>query len=326
MSDQVAAQVGMTLSGRDKSDAHRLPVDSLLGGNSPRLDGEDAHHIQVLSQADTPLPPILVHRGTMRVVDGMHRLAAAKLRGCRDIDVIFFDGTEDEAFVLAVKANTEHGLPLSLADREAATARLIQLHPQRSDRWIADVTGLAAVTVGIIRRRLGDAWVETRVGRDGRVRPVDSANGRRTASEAIAAHPHASLREIARMAGISPGTARDVRNRLRRGDDPVPSRKSRQDNKVSPTRPEGDGTSVPGRDRKTLLRNLQNDPSLRFTESGRKLLSCIGSLATEPGEIEDLVATVPGHCAYAIASLARRYAEEWRTVASNLERRIELTQ
>ncbi|MEU2424153.1 hypothetical protein ABZ619_24550 [Streptomyces sp. NPDC007851] len=36
--------------------------------------------------------------------------------------------------------------------------------------------------------------------------------------------PEASLRHIARQAGISPATVADVRRRLQRGDDPVPSR------------------------------------------------------------------------------------------------------
>ncbi|MFC7729983.1 hypothetical protein [Actinomadura keratinilytica] len=69
------------------------------------------------------LPPILVHRRTMRVVDGMHRLRAARLQGRCEIGVRFVDGPDADVFVAAVRANIGHGLPLSLADREAAAAR-----------------------------------------------------------------------------------------------------------------------------------------------------------------------------------------------------------
>jgi len=161
----------------------KVAVSSLLGGNSPRLNGEDKQHIKVLAETDQPLPPILVHRGTMRVIDGMHRLRAAQSLGWPEIEAVFCDGTEEEAFLLAVKANTEHGLPLTLADREAAAARIISSNPEHSDRWIAAITGLANGTVGAIRRRLGygDDRVKARIGRDGRIRPVDSTDGRRLA-------------------------------------------------------------------------------------------------------------------------------------------------
>src|SRR5947199_10633529 len=57
-----------------------LPVSSLLPGDSPRVAGENPEHVQLLAAARN-LPPILVHRSTMRVIDGMHRLRAARLRG-----------------------------------------------------------------------------------------------------------------------------------------------------------------------------------------------------------------------------------------------------
>ncbi len=84
----------------------------------------------------------------MRVIDGTHRLRAAILNGHEEIGVLFFDGTDDDAFVAAVRANVVHGLPLALADREAAATRIIKSHPQWSDRAIAEAAGLAAQTGG----------------------------------------------------------------------------------------------------------------------------------------------------------------------------------
>jgi hypothetical protein len=215
-------------AGEGDARCQRIAINSLLGSHSPRLNGEDVQHVNVLASTGTSLPPIIVHRQTMRVIDGMHRLRAAQMLGQRDIAVEFFDGSEDEAFVRAVQANTAHGLPLSLADREAAATRILRLHPDRSDRWIAGITGLAAKTVCAIRRRMGMEYCNNtaRVGQDGRVRPIDSAQGRRIARDMLTAHPEASLRQIARTAGISPGTVRDVRKRLQNGDDPIRQRTS----------------------------------------------------------------------------------------------------
>lgn len=97
-----------------------VPIGSLLPANSPRSQGEDDEHIQRLAENEADLPPILVQQGTMRVIDGMHRLRAAILNGRRSIDVEFFDGSDEEAFIRAVEQNVAHGLPLTLADRKAA--------------------------------------------------------------------------------------------------------------------------------------------------------------------------------------------------------------
>jgi len=71
----------------------RLSV-SLLAADSPRLAGEDAEHIWILAASEASLPPILVHHPSMRVIDGMHRLRAAVLRGDEQIAVDYFHGSE----------------------------------------------------------------------------------------------------------------------------------------------------------------------------------------------------------------------------------------
>ena len=58
-----------------------VPVELLRHADSPRLDGESPDHIRTLAESGSDLPPILVHRETMRVIDGMHRLRAAILNG-----------------------------------------------------------------------------------------------------------------------------------------------------------------------------------------------------------------------------------------------------
>ncbi|MFC0435070.1 ParB/RepB/Spo0J family partition protein [Kutzneria buriramensis] len=304
----------------DRTDVVLVPVGALLPPDSPRLDGESEEHARVLAESQADLPPIFVQRGTMRVIDGAHRLRAAMLRGEREIGVCFYDGDDEDAFVLAVESNIAHGLPLSLADRTAAAARIIAARPQWSDRAIARSTGLAPNTVAGIRRRATaqSAQLHARVGRDGRSRPVNGASGRKLAGELIAVNPEASLREIAKVAGISVGTARDVRDRVRRGEDVLPPRQRSLENRgaveVNGRKPTGERTST--------LQNLRRDPSLRFTEAGRFLLRLLEVNKAGVESRERLVDTVPPHCASAVLELARDYAADWQEFASLLERRL----
>jgi ParB-like chromosome segregation protein Spo0J len=119
---------------REYAKRAKIPIDSLLPANSPRSHGEDDEHIQRLAETEAELPPILVQQGTMRVIDGMHRLRAVILNGRRSIEVEFFDGGDEEAFIRAVEQNVAHVLPLTLADRKEAVARILGVRPELSDR------------------------------------------------------------------------------------------------------------------------------------------------------------------------------------------------
>ena len=301
-----------------------VAVEALLPADSPRLAGEDPDHVRTLADAGAGLPPILVHRRTMRVIDGMHRLRAAVARGERRIAVKFFDGTGEAAFLAAVQANTSHGLPLSRADREAAVLRIARSSPDRSDRAIAAACGVSNKTVSAIRRRAtGEApQLRARTGLDGRVRPLDGAEGRRAAEEIIRVRPDASLREIAREAGISPNTARDVRARLRRGEDPLPSRQRRlpRDERkpeglgAAAARPAGDPADI-----HSVLLNMKRDPSLRFSDAGRRLLLWLDVHAAHFETWPDLVRAVPRHQATSLADIARQCARVWDAFAERLD-------
>lgn len=317
-----------------------VPVASLLPADSPRLEGQAAEHVARLAAVETPLPPILVDRRSMRVIDGMHRLAAAFRKGEATILVDFFDGTAEEAFLRAVEANVTHGLPLSKEDRRAATERIIASHPAMSDRAIARVAGLGAKTVAAIRRNSagGNAQLSARIGRDGKVRPLNSAEGRERAARLIAERPQASLREIARLAGVSPATVSDVRRRLLAGEPPVPEQ-TPLPARSGGERPES-GTAVPippepatpeglrpptrtGRlpvpDPAALLDRLLSDPSLRHREEDRRLFRVLQRNAIEERGWSKLAAAVPSHCGDLVVDLARQYAETWLEVAQELD-------
>ncbi|MFI2710800.1 transcriptional regulator protein [Micromonospora sp. NPDC018662] len=319
-----------------------MAVSTLLPADSPRLDGEDERHVRLLAELVPDLPPILVHRGSMRVIDGMHRLRATQLRGHERISVQFFDGDEVDAFVRAVRLNIAHGLPLTVADRRAAAVRILGAYPHRADRWIARSTGLAPSTVAAIRADLGRAGGPQptgRIGRDGRVRPLSSAHARRLASEVIARRPDASLREVAQEVGVSPSTVRDVRERLRRGEDPVPAgaREAAHAHPLDrlgdcptdsgPRRMRYDGHPPPDvapaeKNGPALLHSLSRDPSVRFSEPGRALLRTMFVQNNGPHSCEGLMDQLPPHVAFVVAEVARSLARQWSDLAQRLEHRL----
>ncbi|KZM69858.1 hypothetical protein AWN90_04415 [Nocardia terpenica] len=288
------------------------------------------------------------------MIDGAHRLQAARAMKKRTIEVKFFDGTEADAFVLAVQANVAHGLPLSLAERKAAARRLIASHPGWSDRLIADAAGLSHKTVGALRRRSGGEvpHLNGRVGRDGRLRPLEIAEARRTAEEFIERNPQASLREISKRTGISVGTAKAVRDRM--SGPPAKSVQTEQDSRsaafrkkvtvlmpsdahLSPPVPAAvrsdvtqttsitplsenivdrtAGTSI----QQIILRNLRKDPALRLKENGRALLRQLAISVVSIDEWEQLTTDTPSHCLSSLAQLARANARSWQELAGRLE-------
>ena len=119
---------------------------------SPRIGGQDMDHAQALAFRFDDCPPILVERKTSTVIDGVHRVLAAKMLGRVTIPVHYFEGTHDEAFVEAVRANITHGKPLTLAEREAAARKLLGMHGDWSNRLLGDICGLSDKTIGRLRK------------------------------------------------------------------------------------------------------------------------------------------------------------------------------
>jgi ParB-like chromosome segregation protein Spo0J len=304
----------------------RVLISSLVTAGSPRQAGESAEHARTLAEAGEGLPPIAVHRATMRVIDGMHRVRAAKLRGCTEIEARLVDADEATSFVLAVSENVRHGLPLSLADRKTAAARIVGCYPQWSDRKVGSVTSLSDKTVAVIRRRLNHAeGVEpplATLGRDGRVRPRNGEQRREAARELILADPHASLRQIAQQAGISPETVRHVRMQLTHsGELGLPAREPGRSNprpEAAPrlaTVPAGAGRA------NRAFESLRADPSFRSTETGRSLLRMLAAYQVISEHGDELIEHTPAHCLDRLAILADACANQWRALAESVEQR-----
>ncbi|NML54826.1 ParB N-terminal domain-containing protein [Streptomyces sp. R302] len=324
----------------------RVPTATLRTADSPRTVGLDEEYARTLATAEGPYRPLLVHRATMRVIDGTHRLRAARLRGQHTVDVVFFDGSAEDAFVLSVEANIRHGRPLTRRERTTAALRILRTHPDWSDRFLADRTGLSARTVAALRvRATGPTAVDGRIGRDGRIRPLDPARGREAAARLLADHPQASLREIARAAGIAPSTVRDVRRRIGEGADPVPAGQRRARPPLHDASgglsgvPGGSGgsggpgstgratgsssTSDGGAGQRlaALVPALCKDPLLRLSEAGRLLLRMLDLQVSALRQRERIVAAVPPYRAETAAAAAAQCAQVWQELSDELRRR-----
>jgi hypothetical protein len=303
-----------------------IPVAELVLSDSPRSAGEDWQHARVLAELESgaELPPIVVQRGSNRVIDGMHRVRAAQLRGEQIIRARFFDGDDGSAFVLAVRLNVQHGMPLSLADRKSAARRILREQVAWSNRAVASVVGLSPKTVAALRGEAGASGVPARIGRDGRVRPVDTASGRERAREILLRDPTSSLRSVSAVAGVSPGTVRAVRLALRgQAGAVVPEpRTAPPARNPDPPSARGAGSRHGGLDRRrVILHSLRSNPSLRFNESGRLLLSILAVAAMGEQAQECLITGLPDHCVDFVAELAEASAQAWRELATRLERR-----
>jgi hypothetical protein len=308
----------------------QVPISALLPADSPRQAGVDAKHVRRLTESEDPLPPIIVHRCTMQVVDGMHRLSAARMRGQQVIAARFFEGDAAGAFVLAVRANVRHGLPLSLADRKSAASRILQSYPQWSTRAVALASGLSTGTVAQLREcpTVQGSHLDARLGRDGRFRPVDGAERRAVAARLGKEEPQSSLREIARRAGISPETVRSVRAHLQ-AEPRAPA--------VTPPAAAGAGglaaarSAAPlGRRRAgagkelaagQLLAALSADPAVRSSELGRLLLRALASSLLLGDRGEQLALALPDYRRRNVALAAQACAAAWQRFGQLVEQR-----
>lgn len=116
------------------------------------------------------------------VLDGHHRLEAAKRAGLEELEVDplfavlnFGIGVND-----AMKANTRNGVPLSKEDIRRAVEILLKYDPSRSIEDICAILSRSKSTIYQYVRELSDAGKltlpETRKGKDGKERPTKYAD------------------------------------------------------------------------------------------------------------------------------------------------------
>lgn len=295
----------LQIASHEQVDGETVPLTSLVAGDTLRIKGTNEGHVRVLVEIEGPLPPILVHRHTLRVIDGRHRLLAAKLQGRETIAVRFFEGDEEEAFVAAVQANATHGLPLTLADRRTAAARIVRTHADWSDRMIAGLVGLSPKTVGVVRRRLAaEEFPQStaRVGRDGRIRQLPT---RKAKDETVPTSDRGGTKDVPSGAMARSGRVSHAMYCPRESSrEAPPDRASHQRSSAERWR--------------MAYQVLRQDPSVRMTETGRFLLRLLDMNLIQADEWERLTDNVPPHRAESVAALAVECAKTWHDFAARV--------
>jgi ParB-like chromosome segregation protein Spo0J len=319
-----------------------LPLDRINGALEVRTTGLDRRHVALLAETGGRWPPIVFWGDECLVVDGAHRVEAARRLGFTTIPAVSFIGSFDEAFMESVYRNVSHGLPLSLADRKKAAVRVLRSNWDWSDRRIASVCGLSGKTVSALRRNVSswDPVPDTpvieeprRVGLDGKARPHRAGDLQDRIRLALFDHPGASLRAIARITATSPETVRTVRTRL--------AAQVVQASAPPETSPSSDSSATTDDD--PAARPATNVPET-FSDSGAQigpppstdhwgrdpaLLACDdqGEFARwfASNDVGDdwhrFVWTIPVGRVYPVVDEARRRAAAWSAFASMLEGR-----
>lgn len=318
-----AAQDRSEAPGAYEGVAVEVRVRRLGAGYSPRRGGIDPNHVELLKETGGNWPPLLVQRSSMRVIDGAHRLAAAKALGRQTVQVVLFDGDDDEARVEAIRANREHGLPLSAPDRKAAAADLLSRQPQWSDGRIAAICSLSPKTVAALRRDRPQPAPEAaaeavdpavRVGRDGKRRPVSSSDVRARIEAALVATPDASLRVIAARVHASPETVRRVRRTIFDGEGVAPA--GPPTSSPLPTiDPEVVG-SPRGHAR------WSRDSACSSTPEGARFAAWFDGLDVDESALWEHSASIPTSRLYEVIDETHRRARFWAAFADRLERRL----
>jgi ParB-like chromosome segregation protein Spo0J len=124
MVEELAAVFAVPIEARDPASMRRkhvridtlptvtISLSSLALDEFTRQDGEYNEHTPALSELGEQQPPIVVHGPSMQVIDGIHRVRAAFMRGDKTIAAKIYQGAYyDDAALMMVRMNIAHGLP-----------------------------------------------------------------------------------------------------------------------------------------------------------------------------------------------------------------------
>jgi ParB-like chromosome segregation protein Spo0J len=149
--------------------------DLVLDPNLNLRDRLDDFTVERYADSWDRLPPITVFEveGRLLLADGFHRHAAAIMLGKRTIPAEVREGTFGEALDFVASVNLFHGLPLTRAERRRAVEVKLKLHPDWSDRRMAQELAVSRELVLKIRKQLIESRqipnLPGRVGADGKL-------------------------------------------------------------------------------------------------------------------------------------------------------------
>lgn len=205
-----------TVSDGHECISQRVPVDQIVPVSLVRT-GIDHDHVARLAEVLEECPPIELGVDG-RIVDGVHRVEAARLRGWVAIPAITVPlASRAEILLAAARANSCHGLPLSREERRAAVAELLLLASTLSDRTIAEACGVARSVVASVRATQQPCSggrcdnLNRRTGSDGKKYPAHPVTAGPVAAALVRLHPAISVRALASKLQVSVGTAHRLR-------------------------------------------------------------------------------------------------------------------
>jgi hypothetical protein len=139
------------------------------------LDQDAIADYTVAMEVGAKFPPLDVFAidGGYYLADGWHRYHAAQKLGCKDILVIVHNGDAKAALAFALKANQQHGLRRTNADKRKSVDIALQLWPDLSSRGIADLCGVGDGLVNE-RRQVLESSTSNRTGKDGKTYPASA--------------------------------------------------------------------------------------------------------------------------------------------------------
>ena len=174
---------------RQQPERQRVPIASLTVDSDVQsrirlYNGQVDEYADRMAAGETFPPLSVVDDGQHRyVVDGWHRLEAAKRLDREHVEVRLYRGDRSQALLYAAGANATHGLRRSNAEKQRAIKRVL-LDPQwqrKANNWIAKHLRVDGKTVGKVRDKL-EASSEiqksaTRQTSDGREMNVEAIGG-----------------------------------------------------------------------------------------------------------------------------------------------------
>lgn len=167
-----------------------IPITQIvLNAEYQIRDRLEEWRIQEFESIFERLPPILLGRLNSKLIllDGWHRHAAALRRGEMILQANVIEVDEKSAYEIAGRANAEAALPLKTKERKKFAEGMLKRFTERSNRWIAEDTGLSKNTVDKLRSDLESIGqidqCEIFITRDGRQYPREQQPRQEPAEE-----------------------------------------------------------------------------------------------------------------------------------------------
>lgn len=176
-----------------------IPLDELIVRPElqMRANGLDEDHAKDIAEFlkvkshQTERIKVFAVEGDRYIFDGFHRYRGYVLAGRKNVPALLWSGTWEQAIEAAAKANHDKfhlALKRTAADRSRAAKMLLGVHPEWTDRKVAQEIGVSPTTVGELRAALEAEGVEqpkVRVSKDGKKIAIKPKEAKEKASVGI---------------------------------------------------------------------------------------------------------------------------------------------